>query len=153
MATQPENQSRRSFLKGSTAAGIAASGFQIIKPELVRGAGKEKLTAGIIGCGGRGTRAVNDLLSGNPNVELVAMADLFEDQLEKSIRRLRGAECGTIDHRSRRRFISSILEEGPAAVKERRRESLGPGFPWRSRGLPPTMRSRPAFPPRSFPGR
>ena len=92
MATQPENHSRRSFLKGSTAAGIAASGFQIIKPELLRGAGKEKLTAGIIGCGGRGTRAVNDLLSGNPNVELVAMADLFEDQLEKSIRRLRGAE-------------------------------------------------------------
>ena len=92
MATQPENQSRRSFLKGSTAAGIAAAGFQIIKPELVRGAGKEKLTAGIIGCGGRGTRAVNDLLSGNPNVELVAMADLFEDQLEKSIRRLRDAE-------------------------------------------------------------
>ena len=92
MATQPENPSRRSFLKGSTAAGIAASGFQIVKPELVRGAGKEKLTAGIIGCGGRGTRAVNDLLSGNPNVELVAMADLFEDQLEKSIRRLRDAE-------------------------------------------------------------
>ena len=92
MATQTENHSRRSFLKGSTAAGIAASGFQIIKPELVRGAGKEKLTAGIIGCGGRGTRAVNDLLSGNPNVELVAMADLFEDQLEKSIRRLRDGE-------------------------------------------------------------
>ena len=92
MATQPENQSRRSFLKDSTTAGIAASGFQIIRPELLRGAGKEKLTAGIIGCGGRGTRAVNDLLSGNPNVELTAMADLFEDQLEKSIRRLRDAE-------------------------------------------------------------
>ena len=91
MADQTKHKSRRSFLKSSTAAGVAA-GFQIIKPALVRGAGKEKLTAGIIGCGGRGTRAVNDLLSGNPNVELVAMGDLFEDQLEKSIRRLRGGE-------------------------------------------------------------
>jgi predicted dehydrogenase len=76
-------------LKGSTTAGIAAAGWQIIKPELVRGAGQEKLTAGVIGCGGRGTGAVRDLLSGNPSVELVAMADLFEDQLERSLRRIR----------------------------------------------------------------
>ncbi len=91
MSDTTQAESRRSFLKSSTAAGVAA-GFQIIKPDLVRGAGKEKLKAGIIGCGGRGTRAVNDLLSGNSNVELVAMGDLFEDQLEKSIRRLRGGE-------------------------------------------------------------
>ena len=91
MSDTTQAESRRSFLKSSTAAGVAA-GFQIIKPELVRGAGKEKLKAGIIGCGGRGTRAVNDLLSGNSNVELVAMGDLFEDQLEKSIRRLRGGD-------------------------------------------------------------
>lgn len=79
--------SRRSFLNKSTAAGAAA--FTIVKPNLVRGAGKEKLKAGLIGCGGRGTQAVTDMLAGNENVELVAMADVFEDKLERSIRRLR----------------------------------------------------------------
>ena len=67
----------------------AAAAFQIIRPELVRGQGKERLTAGIVGTGGRGTRGVAEMLTGNSNVELVAMADLFEDQLEGSLRRLR----------------------------------------------------------------
>ena len=71
----------------SSAAGAAA--FTIIKPELVRGAGKEKLRAGIVGCGGRGTGAVHNHLTGNKNVELVAMGDLFEDKLEGSLRSLR----------------------------------------------------------------
>src|SRR5579863_9388827 len=74
--------SRRSLLAG-------ASAFTIIKPHLVRGAGKEKLRAGIVGCGGRGTQAVADLLTGNENVELVAMADVFEDHLESSLANLR----------------------------------------------------------------
>ena len=70
------------------AAGSAA--FTIIRPELVRGWAKDKLTAGLVGCGGRGTGAAVDILTGNPNVELVAMADIFEDKLETSLKRLRG---------------------------------------------------------------
>ena len=81
---QSDFVSRRSFLT-SAAAGTAA--FQIIKPELVRGAGNEKLKAGLIGCGGRGTQAMENLLTGCDNVEIVAMADIFEDRLEGSIRR------------------------------------------------------------------
>src|SRR6266568_630956 len=79
--------SRRSLLRGSTA--IGASAFTLIKPHLVRGAGKEKLKAGIVGCGGRGTQATMDLLTGNENVELVAMADVFEDHLEGALKNLR----------------------------------------------------------------
>src|SRR5438132_3463023 len=81
---QSDSVSRRSFLT-SAAAGSAA--FQIIKPELVRGAGNEKLRAGLIGCGGRGTQAGENILTGCDNVEIVAMADLFEDRLEGSLRR------------------------------------------------------------------
>ena len=55
----------------------------------MRAAGNDKLKAGLIGCGGRGTGAVLDLLTGNENVELVAMADIFEDHLEGSLGRLR----------------------------------------------------------------
>src|SRR5215831_16521254 len=80
---------RRSFLGRSLAAGAAASAWIIIKPELVRGAGKERLRAGLIGCGGRGTGAAIDLLTADPNVELVSMGDIFEDKLQQSLSRLR----------------------------------------------------------------
>jgi len=89
---QPANElSRRSFLTRSTAGGAAASTFMIIKPELVRGAGNEKLKVGLVGCGGRGTQAAQQLLHGNENVELVAMGDIFEDRLEKSIDQIRNS--------------------------------------------------------------
>src|ERR1039458_8272686 len=78
-----ESTSRRSFLASSIGG---ATAFQIIRPELVRGQGKEKLKAGLIGCGGRGTQAVQNILTGCDNVEIVAMADVFEDRLEDSIR-------------------------------------------------------------------
>jgi len=80
METNPTS-SRRSF-----AAGVAASTFMIVKPELVRGAGQQKLRAGLIGCGGRGTQAAENMLTGDPSIELVAMADIFEDKLEASIK-------------------------------------------------------------------
>jgi predicted dehydrogenase len=81
--------SRRSFLKGSTAATVGATAFTFIKPELVRGSGNERLRIGLIGCGRRGTQAAQQCLFGNENVELVAMGDLFEDKLESSLKDLR----------------------------------------------------------------
>ena len=78
--------SRRSFL---TSAMTGAAAFTIVKPELVRGAGNEKLKAGLIGAGGRGTQAVQNILTGCDNVELVAVADVFEDRLEESLRKLK----------------------------------------------------------------
>src|SRR6266851_4323654 len=70
--------SRRTFL-------AATSGLA-----LARGASsKDRLKAGLVGCGGRGTQAVVNLLTGNENVELVAVADVFEDNLESSLNRLR----------------------------------------------------------------
>ena len=74
--------SRRSLVAG-------ASAFQIIKPELVRGAGKERVRFGLVGCGGRGTAAAVNLMTADNNIELVAMGDIFEDKLEGSLRQLR----------------------------------------------------------------
>jgi predicted dehydrogenase len=76
---------RRNFLQAIPAA-TAASAFMIVKPELVRGAGKERLRAGLVGAGQRGTQAVVDMMTGTQNVELVAVADIFEDKLEGSLR-------------------------------------------------------------------
>jgi len=74
--------SRRSLLAG-------ASAFQIVRPELVRGAGQERVKFGVVGCGGRGTAAAVNLMTADLNTELVAMADVFEDKLEGSLRQLR----------------------------------------------------------------
>ena len=84
--------SRRSFMKKSTGVTAGAAAFTIIKPELVRGAGNEKLKAGLVGCGGRGTEAAQQLLHGNENVELVAMGDIFEDHLEESLDKIRNSK-------------------------------------------------------------
>jgi predicted dehydrogenase len=74
-----------------------AAAFTIVKPQLVRGAGNEKLKAGLIGAGGRGTQAVQNILTGCDNVELVAVADVFEDRLEGSLRMLKALQPALAD--------------------------------------------------------
>ena len=81
--------SRRSLLKQSSLLGAGASAFSILQTRTARAAGNDRLKAGLVGCGGRGTQAVVDLLTGNEHVELVAAADVFEDHLEQSLRRMR----------------------------------------------------------------
>lgn len=91
MAEQDTNLSRRSFLNRASLAG-AASTFTIVRPELVRGAGDEMLKAGLVGCGGRGTQAIENFLAATTNTQVVAMGDIFEDKLEGSLRRLKNNE-------------------------------------------------------------
>ncbi len=83
---------RRGFLG---APAVATAAFTIIQPQLVRGSGNEKIKAGLIGCGSRGTQAVLDNLAGCDNVELVAMADAFQDQLERSVTKLQNSKFGS----------------------------------------------------------
>ena len=88
-----ENFTRRNFMQGSAGTAAAtAAGLQIVRPQALRGDENEKLSIGIVGCGGRGTRGVAEAIRGNPNYELHVMGDLFEDQLERSLRRLRDSD-------------------------------------------------------------
>jgi len=77
--------SRRNFIKASAAVGMAA-----ILPgkERLFAAGSDKLRVGVIGCGWRGTGAAQDCVTAAENVEVVAMGDLFPDQLDWSLARL-----------------------------------------------------------------
>jgi len=45
--------------------------------------GPDTIRVGLIGCGGRGTYDTTNCLNSAPNVELVAMGDLFEDRLQR----------------------------------------------------------------------
>ena len=74
-----EKVSRRKFLG---AAAATAAGAMILKPGTVRGSAADSgLRLGILGCGGRGT-AVGTGFVDNTNTRVVALADLFADQLE-----------------------------------------------------------------------
>jgi len=71
---------RRQFL--GTAAMTA--GMMFLKPELVRGtAANSAVRVGLLGCGGRGTEDATNLVD-TGGARVVALADLFQDQLDKA---------------------------------------------------------------------
>lgn len=82
--------SRRRFLKTSSAAvagGALVSSLQF--PSVTFGApNSRKLKVGLVGCGGRGTGAAAQALKADSNVEMWAMGDVFEDQLDRSEKNL-----------------------------------------------------------------
>ncbi len=108
------NISRRTLL-----AGAAGATLTVLKPELVRGAGKERLKAALVGCGGRGTGAIVNLLSGDPNVEIVAMADIFADKMETSLKNLNDANYVGRMVKDVAPFVNSTPEELVASVQKR----------------------------------
>ncbi len=85
------SQKRRTFIKLSGLALTAgAIPFNITHAESgYRKRNADTLKVGLIGCGGRGSGAASQALSADPNVVLHAMADLFSDQLEKSLKNLK----------------------------------------------------------------
>ena len=68
-------------------------------------AGSDTIKIGLIGCGGRGSGAAADALSGDPNTQLWAMADVFADKIEASVENLH-AQNSAIGSRSTRRGVS-----------------------------------------------
>jgi len=90
--------SRRKFLSNTAlgaigtlgSAGLLASckgsdkkGAEVKLPELLNAAPDGKvLKAGLIGCGGRGTGAAVNFLDAGPNLQIVALGDVFQDKLD-----------------------------------------------------------------------
>lgn len=68
---------RRVFVKATAAATMAALG-----PNFAHAAGDEVIRVGLIGCGGRGGGAANDVLKASPATRIVALGDLFKDRLD-----------------------------------------------------------------------
>jgi len=72
---------RRDFLKVTGAAAGAALATSLF-PSGVHAAGSDAIKVGLVGCGGRGTGASDNVLHSAPNVHIVALADAFEDRLD-----------------------------------------------------------------------
>jgi predicted dehydrogenase len=78
----PTGTSRRSFLGGAMMASCAVAGT--LPAGGLFAAGEQRLRVGLIGCGGRGTGAALQALQVDPAVRLVALGDVFADQLASS---------------------------------------------------------------------
>ncbi len=77
---------RRDFLAGSAAtAGLAASGAITSR---AHAGGSDAIRVAWVGCGGRGTGAVNQILNTKGNCKLIAAADAFRDKAEKGVDRI-----------------------------------------------------------------
>ena len=77
---------RRNFVKNTA---LFTGGAMLLPNLQMQGmfnvANDKKLKIALVGCGGRGTGAAVQALNADENVELVAMADAFEDRLKGSL--------------------------------------------------------------------
>ncbi|MFC1562517.1 Gfo/Idh/MocA family protein [candidate division KSB1 bacterium] len=78
--------SRRDFLATGAMATAAISGFPFV--HTTHAQDTKPIKVGLVGCGGRGTGAAGDALNADPNVRLVAMADPFQDRIDRSLKTL-----------------------------------------------------------------
>lgn len=103
-----DKNSRRTFIKNTSMATTGA----LILPSMNTGAmanvfNEKKLKLALVGCGGRGTGAANQALQADENVQLVAMADLFEDRLNSSYGSLfeKYQDTGKMKVKEKHRFV------------------------------------------------
>jgi predicted dehydrogenase len=87
---------RRDFLKTATTAALATAVSDPFAPPVHAG-GSDAIRIGLIGCGGRGSGAVDDAISSSTGVSLVAMGDLFADRLQEARTRLKEKFGAAID--------------------------------------------------------
>ncbi len=92
-----KNINRRKFIGRTALAGIGLAGAgamisackrmpenkELGLPPILRGAPKgKKLRAGLIGAGARGTGAAVNFISSGPDLEIIALADVFQDKID-----------------------------------------------------------------------
>jgi myo-inositol 2-dehydrogenase/D-chiro-inositol 1-dehydrogenase len=102
---------RREFLRSTaTAASLAALTAGIRTRAYA--AGGNTIRLGLIGCGGRGTGAAVQALNACKRAKLVAMADAFQDQLDRSVQGVTKQHPDRVDVPSSRRFVGMDAYEG-----------------------------------------
>ena len=106
--------------KHSRRAFLGAAGLMIVKPQLVRGSdANSAVRIGLLGCGGRGSEDAKSMVE-NAGGRIVALADLFNDQLEKAKARFNdlAAKHGHSSIDAAQMFLGPHAFEQIAASKE-----------------------------------
>jgi myo-inositol 2-dehydrogenase / D-chiro-inositol 1-dehydrogenase len=105
MKPKTNGLSRRKFLGNAAAAGaLGTLGLSqllsacnkikvpkdlVLPPLLDQAPDGEVIKAGVIGCGGRGTGAAINFLDAGPNLQIVALADVFQDRIDNCRKELK----------------------------------------------------------------
>jgi predicted dehydrogenase len=102
------NPSRADFLRRSAAGSAAAlASLDVARSAHAYSGGPLKVA--LIGCGGRGAGAATNLLTvADKDVKLVAMADVFEDHLQGTLKRLTGGAKKRYDAPAHSGFAKQI---------------------------------------------
>jgi len=107
-STTTTEPSRRDFLKRSGTLAATTAVVSAIAAPAVHAAEDNTIRIALVGCGGRGTgAAVNALSVANEPIKLVAMADVFEKNVNNKAETLAGLEQfkGKVDVPAERRFV------------------------------------------------
>ena len=84
---------RRDFLVTSAVAGAAAAVDLGLLGNVHATQNNEAIRVGLVGCGGRGSGAIEHCLRADANVTLVAVADAFRDRANSCLTGLRRIEA------------------------------------------------------------
>src|SRR5437762_7814926 len=103
----PAGVSRRTFLQTSSkaVAGGALLGAMPVERFALGASPGDTLRIALVGCGGRGSGAADQALSTSGGVKLVAMADVFPDRMDTSLKSLQGQHKEKVEVRSEERRV------------------------------------------------
>ena len=104
METNQNSKSRRKFLGSAVTLGAISAvgipgiltscstkkGHPLLLPSyLDKAPDGAVIKAGVIGCGGRGTGAAMNFLNAGPNLQIIALGDMFQDRLDDCRKKLK----------------------------------------------------------------
>jgi predicted dehydrogenase len=117
---------RRHFLKTTSAAGLTLIGGLGLERSAFA-AGNDEIKIALVGCGGRGSGAAQQALNAN-GVKLVAMAEVRESQIEKSLSNLKKSHGEKVDVPKERQFVGLDAYKQAIAAADAVLLATPPGF-------------------------
>ena len=107
--------SRRDLLKAGAAVSAGALAAQNSRSFA---AGSDKMGIALIGCGDRGTRDAIDCLNSAKGLEMVAVADIFQDRIDSSLAKMKKAFRGKVKVTPETSFLGFDAYKKVMAMKE-----------------------------------
>jgi predicted dehydrogenase len=117
---------RRRFLRAAAAATVATPSLA----HKLAAQSPERIRVGLVGCGLRGLGAARNVVVAAPNVDIVALADVFEDRVQDALTRLATPNSGSDREGAEGRFGTLDDAWTPEDVKHAgvRRDCCFTGF-------------------------
>jgi len=115
MKDKTKHISRRDLLKAGAAVSAGALAAQNSRSFA---AGSDKMGVALIGCGSRGTKDAIDCLKSAQGLEMVAVADVFQDRVDSSLEKMREASPGKVKVTSETSFLGFDAYKKVMAMKE-----------------------------------